>query len=57
MDYKEIETYKDINSFIEGKNGLWYMLRAKYKKLDKETVVINNTTWKLIKGNMSCLTK
>jgi hypothetical protein len=33
------------------------MLRAKYKKLDKETVVINNTTWKLMKGNMTCLTK
>ena len=55
--YKEIETYKDINSFIEGNNGLWHMLRAKYKKLDKETVVINNTKWKLMKGNMTCLTK
>jgi len=55
--YKEIETYKDINSFIEGNNGLWHMLRAKYKKLDKETVVINNTTWKLMKGNMTCPTK
>jgi len=31
------------------------MLGAKYKKLDKETVVIDNTTWKLKKGNMSCL--
>jgi len=55
--YKEIETYKDVNSFIEANNGLWHMLRAKYKKLDKETVVINNTTWKLMKGNMTCLTK
>ena len=34
MDYKEIETYKDV-----------------------ETVVIGNTTWKLKKGNMTCLEK
>tara|TARA_R100000541_G_scaffold51813_1_gene59384 strand:- start:193 stop:384 length:192 start_codon:yes stop_codon:yes gene_type:complete len=55
--YKEIETYKDVDSFIEAHDGLWQMLGAKYKKLDEETVVIDNTTWKLKKGNMTCLTK
>jgi hypothetical protein len=55
MDYKEIKTYADANSFIEANNGLWYMLGVKYKKLDKETVVVDNTTWKLKKGNMTCL--
>ena len=55
--YKEIETYKDVDSFIEAHDGLWHMLGSKHKKLDEETVVIDNTTWKLKKGNMSCLTK
>ena len=55
--YIEIETYKNVDSFIEAHQGLWHMLRSKYNKLDKETVVIDNTTWKLKKGNMVCLTK
>ena len=57
MDYKEIETYKDVDSFIEAHQGLWHMLHSKYNKLDKETVVVDNTTWKLKKGNMTCLEK
>ena len=57
MDYKEIQTYSNVNSFIEAHDGLWQMLGSKYKKLNEETVVIDNTTWKLKKGNMSCLTK
>ena len=55
MDYKEIQTYADVDSFIEAHDGLWQMLGNKYKKIDEETVVIDNTTWKLKKGNMSCL--
>ena len=57
MDYKEIQTYSNVDSFIEAHDGLWQMLSSKYKKLNEETVVIDNTTWKLKKGNMSCLTK
>ena len=57
MDYKEIQTYADVDSFIEAHDGLWQMLGSKYKKIDEETVVIDNTTWKLKKGNMTCLTK
>ena len=57
MDYKEIQTYADVDSFIEAHDGLWQMLGNKYKKIDEETVVIDNTTWKLKKGNMTCLTK
>ena len=26
---------------------------SKYEKIDEETVVIGNTTWKLMKGNMT----
>ena len=55
--YKEIETYKDVDSFIEAHQGLWLMLHSNYNKLDKETVVIGNTTRKLKKGNMTCLEK
>ena len=55
--YKEIETYKNVDSFIEAHQGLWLMLQSKYNKIDKETVVVNNTTWKLKKGNIKCLTK
>ena len=55
MDYKEIQTYADANSFIEAHNGMWQMLRSKYKRIDKETVVVDNTTWKLKKGNMTCI--
>ena len=57
MDYKEIQTYLDADSFIEAHKGLWDMLESKYKKIDEETVVIGNTTWKLKKGNMTCLEK
>jgi len=53
--YKEIETYKDVDSFIEAHDGLWQMLQSKYKRIDKETVVVDNTTWKLMKGNMTCI--
>ena len=53
--YKEIETYKDVDSFIEAHKGLWDMLESKYKKIDEETVVIDNTTWKLMKGSMTCI--
>jgi hypothetical protein len=55
VDYKEIQTYSDVDSFIEAHDGLWQMLRSKYKKLDKETVVVDNITWKLKKGNMTCI--
>ena len=53
--YEEIKTYADVDSFIEAHDGLWQMLGSKYKKLNEETVVIDNTTWKLKKGTMSCL--
>jgi len=55
VDYKEIKTYADADSFIEAHDGLWQMLQSKYKRIDKETVVIDNTTWKLMKGNMTCI--
>jgi hypothetical protein len=55
--YSELRTYTSISAFIQAHEGLWHMLGAKYKKLNKETVVIDNTTWKLMKGNMTCLTK
>jgi len=53
--YSELRTYTNISAFIQAHEGLWYMLGVKYKKLDKETVVVDNTTWKLKKGNMTCL--
>ena len=53
--YEEIKTYADVDSFIEAHNGMWQMLRSKYKRIDKETVVVDNTTWKLKKGNMTCI--
>jgi len=55
--YSELRTYTSISAFIQAHEGLWHMLGAKYKKLNKETVVIDNTTWKLVKGNMTCLQK
>ena len=55
--YSELRTYTSIPEFIQAHEGLWLMLDFKYKKLDKETVIINNTKWKLVKGNMTCLTK
>lgn len=55
MEYKEIQTYLDADSFIEAHKGLWDMLESKYKKIDEETVVIDNTTWKLMKGSMTCI--
>jgi len=55
--YSEIKTYTSMSGFIQAHEGLWHMLGVKYKKLDKETVIINNTKWKLMKGNMTCLTK
>ena len=56
MDYKEIETYKDVDSFIEGMQGIWHMFGSTYKKLDAKTICIdNNITWKLVKGKMRCL--
>ena len=58
MDYKEIETYKDVDSFIEGMQGIWHMFGSTYKKLDAKTICIdNNITWKLMKGEMRCLEK
>jgi len=55
--YSELRTYTSIPAFIQAHEGLWYMLGVKYEKLNKETVVVNNTTWKLKKGNMTCLKK
>jgi hypothetical protein len=55
--YSELRTYTNIPEFIQAHEGLWHMLDAKYKKLDKETVLIDNTKWKLVKGNMTCLKK
>ncbi len=55
--YSELRTYTSIPAFIQAHEGLWYMLGVKYEKLNKETVVVNNTTWKLKKGNITCLTK
>jgi len=55
--YSELRTYTNISAFIQAHEGLWYMLGVKYEKLNKETVIINNTTWKLKKGNMTCLKK
>ena len=55
--YSELRTYTSMSGFIQAHEGLWHMLGVKYKKLNKETVVINNTKWKLIKGNMTCLKK
>ena len=55
--YSEIKTYTSMSGFIQAHEGLWHMLGSKYKKLDKETVLIDNTKWKLIKGNMTCLKK
>ena len=56
MDYKEIETYKNVDSFIEGMQGIWNMFGSTYKKLDAKTICIdNNITWKLVKGKMRCL--
>jgi len=55
VEYKEIQTYLDADSFIEAHDGLWQMLQSKYKRIDKETVVVDNTTWKLKKGNMTCI--
>ena len=55
--YSELRTYTSIPAFIQAHEGLWHMLGAKYKKLNKETVVIDNTTWKLMKGKMICLQK
>lgn len=55
--YSEIKTYTSMSGFIQAHEGLWHMLGVKYKKIDKETVIINNTKWKLMKGNMTCLTK
>ena len=54
--YSELRTYTSIPAFIQAHEGLWYMLGVKYKKLDKETVVVDSTTWKLKKGKI-CLTK
>ena len=54
---KEVDTYSSPDTFIEGMHGVWDMLGSSYKKLDKETVLVDNTTWKLVKGNMTCLTK
>jgi len=54
---KEVDTYSSPDTFIEGMHGVWDMLGYNYKKLDKETVLVDNTTWKLVKGNMTCLTK
>ena len=54
---KEVDTYSSPDTFIEGMHGVWDMLGYSYKKLDKETVLVDNTTWKLVKGNMTCLTK
>ena len=53
--YSELRTSTNISEFIQALEGLWHMLNAKYKKLDKETVLIDNTKWKLVKGNMTCL--
>ena len=55
--YSELRTYTNMSGFIQAHEGLWHMLGVKYKKLNKETVVIDNTTWKLVKGNMTCLQK
>lgn len=55
--YNELRTYTSMSGFIQAHEGLWHMLGFKYKKLDKETVIINNTKWKLMKGNMTCLQK
>ena len=54
---KEVDTYSSPDAFIEGMHGVWDMLGSSYKKLDKETVLVDNITWKLVKGNMTCLTK
>ena len=69
--YSELRTYTSMSGFIQAHEGLWYMLGAKYKKLNKETVVVDNniytdskyvkagitkwTTWKLVKGKMICV--
>tara|TARA_R100001463_G_scaffold104953_1_gene159484 strand:- start:369 stop:539 length:171 start_codon:yes stop_codon:yes gene_type:complete len=55
--YSEIKTYTSMSGFIQAHEGLWHMLGVKYKKLDKENIMIDNITWKLMKGNMRCLTK
>ena len=55
--YSELRTYTNISEFIQAHEGLWHMLDVKYKKLDKAPVIINNTKWKLVKGNMTCLKK
>ena len=55
MEYKEIKTYLNADSFIEAHKGLWDNIHSKYKKIDEETVVIDNITWKLKKGNMTCI--
>ncbi len=55
--YSELRTYTSMSEFIQAHEGLWHMLGVKYKKLDKETIMIDNITWKLMKGNMRCLTK
>jgi len=58
MDYKEIETYKNVDSFIEGMQGIWNMFGSTYERLDAKTICIdNNITWKLKKGTMTCLEK
>ena len=43
MEYKEIQTYLDADSFIEAHKGLWDMLESKYEKIDEEN--IENYFW------------
>jgi hypothetical protein len=55
--YSELRTYTSIPEFIKAYEGICYMFDIKIKKLDKETVLLHNTKWKLVKGKMTCLTK
>ena len=55
--YSELRTYTSIPDFIKAYEGMCYMFDIKIKKLGKETVLMDNTKWKLVKGKMTCLKK